>query len=895
MVALLAAFITLPACLNATQPGEAYADFTADGGWCWFSDPRAISDQGKTYAGWITADGSVEVGSLDPRSGEVTTFVIDEAYEKDDHDNPSFLILPDGRLRAFYTRHSNRQEINTRTTRRPGDITEWGPVEVIPPNDPSPRNSGVTYSNPFLLTEEDNAIHLFWRGRSFKPTMATSLDNGETWSTATPVFSLPDLPRGNRPYAKYGSNGKDRIHFIFTDGHPRREPHNSVYYACYRGGAFYRADGTRICTVSELPFPPAQADRVYDASTTGARAWIWEVTADSQDRPVLVYTRHPTESDHRYHYARWTGSAWFDTELCAAGGWFPQTPEGEQEREPHYSSGLALDPQDPSVVYLTRPVNGVRELERWTTSDRGTNWTTTAITSGSKHDNIRPFVVRNHSENGPTVLWQNVSGHYRHYTDYLCSIKMDSPHTVTTTAALGRAQALPPLSRTIEPAPVLAAMERVADWQLAHPSHHRETDWTQGAGDAGMMALAGIAADPVYEEALLTKGRRNEWKLGPRPYHADDHAVGQTYAELYLDHRDPAMIAPMQQSFDRILAAPIKVPSLKFQGEGNVWSWCDSLFMAPTAWLRLHTATGDDRYHEFAVTNWWRTSDYLYDTEEHLYFRDSTYFDKREANGRKIFWSRGNGWVIAGLVRVLQFLPTNDPDRPRFERQFKEMAEALLDCQQPDGLWRSSLLDPEGYPLKEVSGSGFHTYGLAWGVNQGLLDRDRFEPAIRKAWLALVDCIDPTGKLTHIQPIGADPRRFDPNATEVYGVGAFLLAGSELYRLAVLEQADAMTVSVKNRQRTRCDQGLVSIPVKRLPAKPVVLDGLRSRILPAQLTHETLRFQVNLAPRETRDYLIVPATALAGVPTRAHATSLAPDQTHTESRLLKVRLRPVKF
>lgn len=205
--------------------------------------------------------------------------------------------------------------------------------------------------------------------------------------------------------------------------------------------------------------------------------------------------------------------------------------------------------------------------------------------------------------------------------------------------------------------------------------------------------------------------------------------------------------------------------------------------MAPPAWIRLWAATGDQRYLDFAVTNGWRTSAYLYDPTEHLYYRDSTYFTQREANGAKVFWSRGNGWVMGGLVRVLQYLPQDHPSRGRFETQFKEMAAKVLTCQQPDGLWRASLLDPASFPLQETSGSGFYTYALAWGINTGRLDRATSAPAVRQAWSALVGCVASDGQLTHVQPIGADPKKFPADATEVYGVGAFLLAGSEVYRL----------------------------------------------------------------------------------------------------------------
>jgi rhamnogalacturonyl hydrolase YesR len=334
---------------------------------------------------------------------------------------------------------------------------------------------------------------------------------------------------------------------------------------------------------------------------------------------------------------------------------------------------------------------------------------------------------------------------------------------------------------------VLNVMERVADWQLIHPSLHIPTDWTQAAGYTGLMALADISTRPRFLDALMKMARANDWKLGPRPYHADDQCVGQTYAELSLRFKDASMVAPMQEQFDWILNHP-KDGSLDFDPKQNPdrfdrWSWCDSLFMAPPAWIRLSAATGKKVYLDFAVAHWWQTSDFLFDRDEHLYFRDSSYFERREANGKKIFWSRGNGWVMAGLVRVLQYLPVDHPARSRFLQQYRAMATTILTCQQSDGLWRSSLLDPADYPLKETSGSGFHCYALAWGINQGLLDRAKFEPAVINAWRGLVDCVADDGTLTHVQPIGADPKKFDEAATEVYGVGAFLLAGSEIYRL----------------------------------------------------------------------------------------------------------------
>lgn len=419
----------------------------------------------------------------------------------------------------------------------------------------------------------------------------------------------------------------------------------------------------------------------------------------------------------------------------------------------------------------------------------------------------------------------------------------------------------------IEPKTVLAIMERVADWQFANPSKHKPTDWTQAAGYTGIMALAGISPDSKYRDAMVRMGEENQWQPGPRVYHADDHCVGQTYAELYFQLREPKMIEPMRARFDGILANPHE-GTLQFKTPGNQdrWSWCDALFMAPPAWLRMYVATGTTSYLDLSVDHWWRTSDYLYDKEEHLYYRDSTYFEKRESNGAKVFWGRGNGWVMGGLVRMLQYLPSNHPSRQRFEEQYKQMCAKLLTCQQDDGMWRASLLDPAGYPLKETSSSGFYTYAFAWGVNQGLLDRTSYEPAVRKAWAALVSCVQNDGKLTHVQPIGEDPKKFPDDSTEIYGTGAFLLAGSEVYRMAVLEKTKPRIISVTNPGDFHRACETVEVDLGESGMAPVVMDALTSRILNSQVITNHLLFQTDLAPGETRGFLLLAPGSVAGVP-----------------------------
>jgi hypothetical protein len=410
------------------EPAESFPSFTDDGGWCWFADPRAVARDGKTYTGWVTENGSLQAAMREDASGKISVTMLHEKYQRDDHDNPAFLFLPDGRLMAFYSKHGG-PDMNVRVTISPGDFTDWQPERVLDLFGVTERpRKTITYPNPVMLAAETNAIYLFWRGDSWKPTFSKSTDAGRSWSLAKVIVARTGAGSDNRPYVKIASDGKDRIHMIFTDGHPRNEAANSVYYVCYRNGAFYKVDGTHIADEAQLPFTPEQADCVYNATAAGARAWVFDVAADEAGRPVIAYTRLAEETDHRYHYARWDGAKWTDHELCAGGKWFPQTKPGKTETETYYSGGLALDHDNPSVVYLSHPVNGVREIERWTTADGGKNWKSQAVTSGSKYDNIRPVAVRGHTNGGPTVLWESLTGHYVHYTDYRASIKMDRPH-----------------------------------------------------------------------------------------------------------------------------------------------------------------------------------------------------------------------------------------------------------------------------------------------------------------------------------------------------------------------------------------------------------------------------------------------------------------------------------
>ena len=350
----------------------------------------------------------------------------------------------------------------------------------------------------------------------------------------------------------------------------------------------------------------------------------------------------------------------------------------------------------------------------------------------------------------------------------------------------------------IDAARTLALMERVADWQLAHLEPvasikvaREETrsprSWQQGAFYAGLTALAERSESPRFRDAVLAHGRSTDWQLGDRRYHADDHVIGQSYLWAAAHGAGPEAIAPLRKRFDEILTAPPSgsLTTKEHESCDDRWCWCDALFMAPPVWIGLAAATGDQRYAEYAHAEFTATRDYLYDRAEHLFYRDSRFFEQRDSNGRKLFWSRGNGWVFAGIARVLERLPAGDPARPMYEDLFKEMATKLKAVQKPDGYWAPSLLAATEATPPESSGTGFFIYGMAWGIAAGMLDRAEYEPVVRRGWHALERAVQADGMLGSVQQVSDRPDQVAPGDTQFYGVGAFLLAGSavrDLYR-----------------------------------------------------------------------------------------------------------------
>jgi rhamnogalacturonyl hydrolase YesR len=333
------------------------------------------------------------------------------------------------------------------------------------------------------------------------------------------------------------------------------------------------------------------------------------------------------------------------------------------------------------------------------------------------------------------------------------------------------------LSAKLSRKDVSHAIQKVADWQLQKAESGFDQDWTFAALYTGFMAVPDAANGQKYRDAMLQMSKKFNWQLGPRIMHADDLALGQTYLDLYFHYHDTAMIAATRERVDTEMAAPD-------DPNKPLWWWCDALFMAPPVLAKLSKATGDRKYLDFMDHEWWITSGLLYNSKDHLYARDKSFLGSHEANGANVYWSRGNGWVFAGLALVLAEMPADYPSRPKYVAQFREMAQEIASIQGPDGLWRSGLLDPAAYQLPETSGSAFFTYGFAYGINSGILERKKYKPVVQKAWRGLLTHVYQDGRLGSMQTIGAAPGVFTPTASYSFGTGAYFLAGSEVYRLA---------------------------------------------------------------------------------------------------------------
>ena len=752
---------------------EDYQVITRDGAWCWFSDPRAIYVDDKMFGGFVDKEGSIWAFCYDPSTCQSKQYKLFNMLDYDDHANPSIMALSDQRLVLFFSAHGGTKNspIYYAVSKYPSDISSWEEVQEINPE--MEGSLGVCYTNPVMLSDENNRVYLFFRGRDFKPTCIYT-DDLKTWSQPINlVRNDPGYGQGGRPYTKITTNHKDKIFFAFTDAHPRDRATNSIYFMMYKNGKICKADGT---VVSETlgSIIPSQVDKVYDATRTFDKAWIWDIAFDESEKPILVYARFSDrDNKHSYWYARWNGIKWENHKITDAGQWFQRTEyvKEKPEYECNYSGGVYLDHENPNILYTSRPINDRFEIEKWTFTGGKQKWITEAITYQSEKDNVRPFVVRNHRGSQPSVLWM-YNYKYPGFKAYDCAIRTD--------------QEAKGFSSKWNKKDITIVADTVFRWVMKtyqKDKNYCNQGWVSGVLYNGLFDWAEITDKKEYFDFMKRIFSRYYWQLGNRMYHGDDLCVGQVYLDMYAKYKQEKMWIPTKARIDWIIENP-PIGNIDItKGVSDRWWWCDALYMAPAIFTRLYTLTGDKKYLKFAHKEYLDCYEHLYDKDEHLFFRDGKYLNAKDEKGGKVFWSRGNGWVLGGLAEVLKYLPEEDKKyRPFYEQLLQEMSEKIASLQREDGYWRTNLLNADIYPMPETSGTGLFTYAIMYGINQGILPADKYLPIVRKGWDAMVKAVNTEGKVGWTQMVAQKPGKVVKKDTRAYSVGSLLMIASELYR-----------------------------------------------------------------------------------------------------------------
>ncbi|QBG49344.1 hypothetical protein EGM51_17790 [Verrucomicrobia bacterium S94] len=408
---------------DRTADRHAFTVFMENGGWCWFQDPRAVLQGDYLVIGGVSGNGSgaALIGSYDLKSKKVLgSFVAKDRFNRDDHNSPAFYARPDGSLLAVYARHGWEKFHYFRISTSP-DFTQWGPEQRIQHADfLTDKKDKVTYMNLYNMSAEGK-LYNFYRGMEYNPTFCTSTDQGLSWSEDT-HFIQSEVDGRNRPYARYAGNGKDTVYVSFTDGHPHVFG-NNLYYAEFRGGSFYRADGTLIKSLkTDGPLRPSEAELIYHGSNVKVKqstnaAWTSSMVFDAEGYPHIGYTVHLSASDLRYRIASWDGTQWHDREVAFGGKCLYRS-------QTSYTGLITLDPKDPSYVVISTDVDpnsgvdrgGKHEIYRAgvALADNTQTIEWEAVTKNSPVRNIRPIILNDGTRR--VVLWNR--GDYQSYTDY---------------------------------------------------------------------------------------------------------------------------------------------------------------------------------------------------------------------------------------------------------------------------------------------------------------------------------------------------------------------------------------------------------------------------------------------------------------------------------------------
>ena len=324
---------------------------------------------------------------------------------------------------------------------------------------------------------------------------------------------------------------------------------------------------------------------------------------------------------------------------------------------------------------------------------------------------------------------------------------------------------------------IIGLMEKVNNYQIEANGKKVNNNWKQSTYYTGVMAFYQVTKDQKLLEQAFNWSNKNNWETGNEMFFpANRLTCTQTYLQIFYEKHDSGMIKNTKEYLDAELL--VTEPAY-LRG----WYYVDALYVGVPPFMMMSAITGEDKYADYGNRIFWELSDQLFDNDEGLFYRDSeARFNEKSRNGKKVHWSRGNGWAIAALPRILSYLPVEDPNYKHYSELLQKMVVSIAECQGEDGLWRTNLADFEDYPEPESSGTAFFTYAIAWGINNGILDWKKFEPVIRKSWKGLCDVVNEEGKVCWGQPEARKPGKVKEEDSDEFVSGAFLLAGSEMIR-----------------------------------------------------------------------------------------------------------------
>ncbi|MBB3696637.1 glycoside hydrolase family 88 protein [Flammeovirga yaeyamensis] len=732
---------------------EAYQSisFNASYNWNTSSSTNAIFHQGKynrTYMTWVDNYGDIHVGTYDYQTKEISSSTLFDNVENIPVESTSILVKKDGKLLVFASFKGEEKSIVAQSVTSE-NIKDWV-IKDIAQND---------VKNIQAVNLNDNQIALCWQNQNNDVYYSTVNAKGEE------LFNNKILVQSGVENYKVISNGSTSVHMVMSINNHKNESGNNLSYLKIEEG---KVNTDQIEVVLQ--------------DQNGKGLWAWDIAISTEGNPVMVYSNEVEEKKYIYGRVQWNGKKWDNRLVSDVKGDFAY---GEISVTLFQVGGISIDKTSTNELYLSVKRGEHFEIEKLNTTNQGKSWRVHQITSNSTKDNVLPLAVNGAGLQVPShVVWLQNSN------DYFGVNRLEDTNEwflKRAYTALKIDELTPEITNPLAADQIKAVMHDVADWQMVTPRYNKgmltATNWHYGAMYVGVRAMYEQFGGERYKDELVNIGQAYNWQLMNDIFHADRLAVVDNWAWLYSLDNDPYMIDKSQWALDIHLAQNYKkLTDVRFKKSAykhHWWTWCDALFMAPPSFVQMWKVTGETKYLDYMNEQWWKTSDYLYSPEDSLFFRDDRFFEKRSDNGKKIFWSRGNGWVASALARILTDLPKDYPTRDKFVKQYKEMAAMLLKLQDEDGMWRVSLHDPEYLDLGETSGSAFFTYALAWGVNNGLVDK-KYQPNVEKAWIALCNNVNRDGQLGYVQQVAGDPYPFKANESHVYAAGAFLLAGKEI-------------------------------------------------------------------------------------------------------------------